>query len=742
VETLLPPWGWPSRRDAAGAAVAIALLVAAAPAHASGAPLCDWLSGIGDAAQALAERRAGAAEVAARRALAARPRGAAGARASAALGLALSARSEPREAAAVLEVALAPPTAPARAHLARARGAALLAAGDAPAAARLFGEAARASHLALSGPARLDEAEALLAAGLAAEALPPLEARVGSPDAGPSGRARLALARARRAQGDPAGAVEVLRALWLEADLPEARRAGEALDAWRSAGGPVAPPMAADGLARADRLIATGRPEAALDALAAAADADDGAAAGPRIAAARAVALLALGRFADAEKLAAPLAESEDAAVRRTARWSLARVAARAGRLDDASRWYADVAALAAPVPGLPEWRQRDLADESAFLAAWLYYDAGEFERAIAALERFARANPRSRRAEDALWFAAWSRVRLGRPADAARALAALSRGPLGDAAAYWQGRLDPSPARQRAHYRAALSRGGDGWYGLLARARLEALGERAARPARPAARALPDAADAAASPTLSVAVELLGLGLEDAALDELRALARSPRVRPSAPLVAQLAAFTGDAELPFRIARDHLAPTRRALRWSHPEAFPELLPRRALAFGLDPALLRAIMRRESAFRRDARSGAGAEGLLQLRPATADRAAALLGVPGPVGTRLGDPEVSVSVGAHYLALLRSRFGDPAAAVAAYNAGPRPVAAWAQVRAGMPLDAWVESIPYRETRQYVKIVLSDWDVYRELSGDAAAPVDPLRPVAAPADGVAF
>jgi soluble lytic murein transglycosylase len=55
---------------------------------------------------------------------------------------------------------------------------------------------------------------------------------------------------------------------------------------------------------------------------------------------------------------------------------------------------------------------------------------------------------------------------------------------------------------------------------------------------------------------------------------------------------------------------------------------------------------------------------------------------------------------------------------------------------------MPLDAWVECIPYRETRQYVKIVLSDWDVYRRLAGGAAAPIDPARPVAAPAPGVGF
>ncbi|BDG06455.1 hypothetical protein AMOR_54510 [Anaeromyxobacter oryzae] len=716
-------------------------------AHAASTPLCDWLSGIGDAAQSLAAGRASASEAAARRALVARPRGAAGARASAALGLALAARGESAEAAASLEVALAPPTAPARAHLAYARGEALLAAGDTPAAARLFEEAARPTDLALAARARLREAQALLATGLAAEAVPVLDALLRtstSPDAPTASAARLALARARRAVGDDAGAVDTFRALWLEADLPEAQPAGDALASWRSAGGPVPQPTASDELTRADRLLAAGRPEAALAAIAAAADAEVGEVAPVRgrIEVFRAAALLALGRYADAEQLAAPFADADDLCVRRTSRWVLARVAARAGRLDEASRRYAEVAALSAPVAGLPEWRQRDLSDESAFLAAWLYYDAGAFERAAIALEAFARANRRSRRAEDALWFAAWSRYRLGHAAEASRALAKLARGPLGDAAAYWQARLDPSPARQKALYRVALARAGDGWYGLLARARLAALGAPAPRPARPPARPLPEAADPGASVKLSVAVELLGLGLEDAALEELRDLARSAAVRPAAPLVAQLAAFTGDAELPFRIARDHLAPTRRALRWGHPEALPSVLPARARAFGLDATLLLAIMRRESSFRREARSGAGAEGLLQLRPATAERLGAMLGVSSGVGSRLAEPEVSVAVGAHYLALLQERFQDPAVALAAYNAGPRAAAEWASARAGMPLDAWVESIPYRETRQYVKIVLSDWDVYRALAGEPAAPVDPLHPVAAPPFGVAF
>lgn len=725
--------------------MSLCLWVIPAPARArAGEPLCDWLSGIGAAAQAQAEGDFATAEGAARKALEARPRGVAGARAQAALGLALLSREAPALAADALEAALAPPM-PARAHLAFARGRALLAAGDAPRAARLFSEAASASEALALGPvARLREAQALLAAGLAADAAPLLEglARTSGDEPAPA-EVRLALGRALWTLGDRERAAATLRAVWLDSpDRPEAAAAADALAAWRAAGAQIPPANGSEHAARAERLLAGGRPEVALAELDAAARAEEPAPDAERAAELRAGALLAMGRHAEAERAALPLAGAREPGVQRGARLVLARAAARGGRIEEAMRYYADVASSSDPVPGMPEWRQRDLRDEAAFLAAWLPYDAGDYAKAIPSLEAFARANPRSRRSEDALWFAAWSRYRLSRGADAERALAALSRGPLADAALYWRARLARGRERQKALYRSALAMGEGGWYALLSRARLAELGDGVRRPRPPPARAFPEAQAPFAAARLSVAVELLGLGLRDDALAELRDLARSGRVRPAAALVAQLAAYAEDAELPFRMARDHLPPSRRVLRWAYPEPHRVAVSRSTGGFGVDAGLLLGVMRRESSFREAVRSGAGAEGLLQLRPATAERLGALLGVPGRLDARLADPASNIALGAHYLALLLARFGDPAVAVAAYNAGPRPAAEWATARKGMPLDEWVECIPYRETRQYVKIVLSEWDTYRALAGEPPPPVQPGRPVPAPAPGVGF
>jgi soluble lytic murein transglycosylase len=724
----------------ARALTVLALALACSPAKASEAPLCDWLSAIGDSAQALAEGRPGDAEVAARRASEARPHGAAGARAAAALGVALHASGAYGPAAEALEVALATPTVPARPHLTFLRGEALLHDGDAPAAARLLGEAARSEKLALGRRAGFLEGRALIAAGLPADAAASLGRLLQRyPDDPRAAAARLDLAAARRASGDETGAVAVLRDLWLSARPPESEQAGAQLEEWRRAGLPAPEPSAEDRLLRADRLLADARPEDALREVELA-----HAEAQPLLDRAqllRAAALAGMGKLPEAAAVAEPLAAAPEPEVHRGAALVLARAAARAGSLEEAIEWYRKVSLETAPIPGLPAWRQRDIGDEAAYLTAWLPYDAGDYARAAKALAAFGQKNPRSRRAEDALWFAAWSEVRLGRHAEATRAMARLASGPLGDAATYWQGRL-LGGARQRSFYERASALGGDGWYGVLARARLIALGFPASRPARPSSKPLPELLDPGAATSFAVAVELLGFGLEDVGLDELRELAGSARARAAAPHLAQLAAFAGDAELPFRMARDHLGPSRRTLRWAYPAPHRQIVEPAATAAGIEATLALAVMRRESSFRRVIRSNAGAEGLLQLRPATAERVAALLGMPPGASARLGEPTVNLPIGIHYLGLLLARFQAPASAVAGYNAGPGPTADWVRARADLPLDEWVECIPFRETRSYVKVVIADWDVYRELAGLPPAPIDPARPLPPALPGVAF
>ncbi|BDG07754.1 transglycosylase SLT domain-containing protein [Anaeromyxobacter paludicola] len=731
------------------AALVVALCVPGASARAD-EPLSRFLTGLGEASQALADGRSADAVRAALAARAALPRGAAGARADLALGLALLEAGQPDEAALPLGAAAAVLPGPLGASARAAQGRALLAGGRPGEAAAALRDAAARGEGTISAEAAWDEADARLAAGEAAVAAAQYQRLVRDQPASPRApMARVGLASAHRLLGESARAIAEYRNAWRdEPGSPASRAATHALRLWREAGGAVPPPAPEERLARAERLLQLARPRQALrslDRLEAEPLPD---ALRPRAELLRALALAQRGRRTEAEERARALAgaPATPAGVRRGAEVVLARAAARSGRTEEAVARYARLAA-AAPVeiPGLSPAFARDLPDEAAWLTAWLRFEGGEWRAAAAGFREYARLHPAGRHADDARWFLAFALWRGGSPERARAALEPLSGGPLAAGALYWRARLSPPGSSQaRRLFRAAWAEAPSGWYGLLSAARLRALGEAApSSPPPPAALPVPEqASDREAGAALARAALLLSAGERESGLAELRGLASSRRGRAAAPLVAELAAWAGDPELPHRLSRDALLPTRRAQRWGHPEAWPSFLPRLAEGARVDPHLLLAVMRRESAFKAGARSGAGAEGLLQLIPPTADRLVAVNGVPSPLARRLGDPEVSVGLGASYLGLLQSRFADPAVVLAAYNAGPGAAAGWAAARAGMPLDEWVEAIPYRETRHYVKTVLADAALYRALWGGAPVPLDPARPVPAPVEGVGF
>ena len=160
-------------------------------------------------------------------------------------------------------------------------------------------------------------------------------------------------------------------------------------------------------------------------------------------------------------------------------------------------------------------------------------------------------------------------------------------------------------------------------------------------------------------------------------------------------------------------------------------EAMDDLLLRFPLAFNSDfnaaahkqdvaPALLRAVARQESAYQPDARSPVGARGLMQLMPATAKLVTKRARLPASYAGQLNDPKINIQLGSYHLAWLIERFnGQRPLAIAAYNAGEHRVDRWIKNKAQMPTDVWIETIPFRETRNYVKNVLAFTYVYNQL-----------------------
>jgi soluble lytic murein transglycosylase len=404
-------------------------------------------------------------------------------------------------------------------------------------------------------------------------------------------------------------------------------------------------------------------------------------------------------------------------------RFMRARSLARSGRIDEAK------AAFERLGRGRDDWAARAL-----FLVGTLYEDddvAKASARYREALERAGRAELRI----EARWRLAWRAVLEKRWSEAARDLAALARDTADPIEAlrarYWEGRAlaQAGDASGRAKLAALARDWRFTYYGQQAAPR--AAGSEPAANVGPAPPPLPD--DAGARP---LAVEALlrprilleaGLGADAGA--EARALA--PRAQRLADRVA-LAALLQDAgqfDAAQRLMLEAYAlqlaagpgDAAREIWWAaYPRAFAPEVERAAARAGIAPQLLYAVMREESGFRPEVRSVVGARGLVQIMPETGRKLAQQLGAASYSPDELFDPGRNLELGAAYLAELLARFGGRvSAAVASYNAGPEAVERWLAQNGALEDDAWIEAIPYDQTRGYAKKVLRSLAVYRAL-----------------------
>jgi len=160
----------------------------------------------------------------------------------------------------------------------------------------------------------------------------------------------------------------------------------------------------------------------------------------------------------------------------------------------------------------------------------------------------------------------------------------------------------------------------------------------------------------------------------------------------------------------------------------AYPTPFGGMVRRWSGRRGLSESLIWGLMREESGFAPAVGSWAGAVGLMQLMPDTAQRTARGLATGGeqievPDRSGLMDPETNIQVGTGYLKELSDRFGGRVPLmIAGYNAGVGNVSRWLDVRGDQPLDLWVEDIPYGQTRRYVKRVMASYWTYLWLEGD--------------------
>ncbi|MBI2566655.1 MAG: transglycosylase SLT domain-containing protein [Candidatus Schekmanbacteria bacterium] len=342
----------------------------------------------------------------------------------------------------------------------------------------------------------------------------------------------------------------------------------------------------------------------------------------------------------------------------------------------------------------------------------------------------------------DALWKYAWLEIRSGERAAGSRHLDELLarfpgsayRGP----ALFWSGKLAQERGEKPLAIRTWQTLVGElpwGYYGHRAQELLALNGATPARIGTELVFPVPDPVDQPRGRLhYDLAVLLRGAGLFALAADELARDADSGTAPETRFALADLHAGAGEAARAARILQEAFEPFVYGGGKDVPAAFwrilyplPdwELVQTESRTNGLDPWLVAALIRNESAFDPRARSPVGAVGLMQLMPEVASELAHKLGLAAPTESELYEPPLSIRLGTMHFADLLKRFAnDPTSAICAYNAGAKPVARWKDGIRARDADEWMELVPFAATRLYVKRIWGDVREYRRIYATGA------------------
>ncbi len=431
---------------------------------------------------------------------------------------------------------------------------------------------------------------------------------------------------------------------------------------------------------------------------------------------------------------------------------------------------------------------ESDWADDALYLTGNVYRDANDMKKALKYYRRLTEEYPDSSLADSAIWWQGWAYYTAGEFPKAVQALQELvSRYPrsfLVNQALYWQGRaVERMGGREKAlrYYRRIVGRGPYTYYGYRAVERLGSSDLTAATDSQQVSEVVPEDSDllpeevpdladldgppvwtdeaiAALSnyPAYRKTLELMYLGMKKDAAAELWSLQDLMPKRYGAVIGLSKAFFElGDFHSSLIVVLRNFdrrlerpSPQLPADLWllAYPQGYWQSIVAAARRHGLDPYFVAAIIREESQFRPEAVSPAGARGVMQVMPATGEWIARMTGIRDFDRAKLFEADMNITIGAWYLSHLMKRFRNDLVLVsAAYNAGPEAVAGWTDRKSvASDTEAFVETIPFMETRGYVKKVLRNYAEYRRIYGrtDLVSPLlqqDPVNPGASTTAG---
>lgn len=369
----------------------------------------------------------------------------------------------------------------------------------------------------------------------------------------------------------------------------------------------------------------------------------------------------------------------------------------------------------------------REAASHALYLLADLATDEGRDGPARSAFREVAERYPTSSLAASAGFRAALIAYVSGSYTTAAREWDELAKKHSSSsealAAEYWSARARSAAgdsAAARARWRAVERRSSASYYSMLASRRL---GRAPWVPARASDSfiVVPAADSAFARAAL---LERLGMAPE---ADREYAYLQRHAGSGTDSILAIAAAFRahGLAARGISLAQHALArgapADSRVYRLMYPVSLDAALEAEASLNDLDPSLVAALIRQESRFNPRATSPVGVRGLMQIMPRVGRTLANGFDFPAWDAELLYQPDVSLQLGTSHLAELLSGYSDDGRALAAYNAGKSRVERWAKKHGTDDPEVFVERIPYRETRDYVRIIQRNRELYASLYG---------------------
>ncbi|MFQ5787318.1 MAG: transglycosylase SLT domain-containing protein, partial [Thermodesulfobacteriota bacterium] len=421
-----------------------------------------------------------------------------------------------------------------------------------------------------------------------------------------------------------------------------------------------------------------------------------------------AIAMFNLGRLDEASNLLAQIDSPE-------ALFWRGKISAKQGRDGEASQFYRRINLT---------YPSSQFASEGLYNAARLYQINDNMDKAIGLYDELLRKYPNSEYAEDGAWYLGWIYYKRGMLNEALAAFSAYTNSSSSynsSSNKYWKARaLEKQGRRQEA-----LS-----LYEELARSTLPSYHSYLAQKKTGIKPYLGVSGDEINTQSSNVnngkakAELLIDLEMFDDAISEIDIIREESINEQDLMQVSLLYANADDFYNSIKIAQRLNLP--QAIELSYPRGYKEIVRAYSKKYNVDEYLIYSIMREESRFQKNAVSPANAIGLMQLIPSTARSTARQVGISGFNVDMLNIPRINIELGIYYFKKVLDEFnGDVHLALASYNAGPHRAADWMVRFHNFEKDEFVEEIPFRETRNYIRRILRSYGAYKAIYGNEAS-----------------